>query len=112
MSQLSIIRFGSAGEIAGENMAPPPEMPMGCQRGAWAGESGGTNPPSRQSANERRLKNARMSQVQQVSPPNSRRAWRTLRTRRGLTPKVSEYGIFDANNAAIKTAIHRTPDLH
>ena len=31
MSQFSIIKFGSAGEMAGVNMAPPPEMPMGCQ---------------------------------------------------------------------------------
>src|SRR5258706_14017506 len=83
MSQLSIIRFGSAGEIAGENMAPPPEMPMGCQRGAWAGELAGTKPPSRQSPNERRFKNARMSQVQHVSPPNSRRAWHRGAIRRG-----------------------------
>src|SRR3954471_3205005 len=29
MSQFTIIRFGSAGEIAGENIAPPPESPTG-----------------------------------------------------------------------------------
>ena len=35
MSQLSIIRSGSAGEIAGENMPPPPDRPTGSQaRGA------------------------------------------------------------------------------
>ena len=57
MSQFSIIRFGSAGEIAGVNMPPPPEMPMGCQGGAWAGELGGTSPLSRQSPNERCFNN-------------------------------------------------------
>jgi hypothetical protein len=31
MSQFNIIRSGSAGEIAGENMPPPPDSPMGCQ---------------------------------------------------------------------------------
>jgi hypothetical protein len=56
MSQFSIIKFGSAGEIAGVNMPPPLEMPMGCQRGAWAGELAGTIPLSRQSPNERRFK--------------------------------------------------------
>ncbi len=31
ISQLSIIKLGSAGEIAGENMPPPPDRPMGSQ---------------------------------------------------------------------------------
>jgi hypothetical protein len=31
MSQLSIIRFGSAPEIEGENMPPPPDRPTGSQ---------------------------------------------------------------------------------
>ncbi len=31
MSQLSIIRFGSAGEIAGVNMPPPPDRPVASQ---------------------------------------------------------------------------------
>src|ERR1041384_5040005 len=29
MSQFTIMRFGSAGEIAGANIAPPPERPTG-----------------------------------------------------------------------------------
>jgi hypothetical protein len=33
MSQLIIIKFGSIGEIAGENMPPPPDNPMGSH---WA----------------------------------------------------------------------------
>src|SRR4051812_6658149 len=31
ISQLSIIRFGSIGEMAGANIAPPPESPIGSQ---------------------------------------------------------------------------------
>jgi len=31
MSQLSIIKFGAAGEIAGLNMPPPPDKPTGSQ---------------------------------------------------------------------------------
>ena len=31
ISQLSIIRFRSTGEIAGENMPPPPDRPIGSQ---------------------------------------------------------------------------------
>ncbi len=38
MSQLSIIRLGSAGEIAGENIPPPPDNPTGSQ-GIPAGET-------------------------------------------------------------------------
>ena len=56
MSQLSIIKFGFAGEIAGANMPPPPEIPMGCQRVAWAGELAGTSPVSKQSPSKRRFK--------------------------------------------------------
>ena len=56
MSQFSIIKFGFAGEIAGANVPPPPEMPMGCQRGAWASELTETSPLSRPSSSERRLK--------------------------------------------------------
>ena len=56
MSQFSIIRFGSAGEIAGVNMPPPPEMPMGCQAGAWAGELAGRSPMSRQSPSRNSFK--------------------------------------------------------
>ena len=36
MSQLSIIRFGSAGEIAGVNMPPPPDRPVASQEIASA----------------------------------------------------------------------------
>jgi hypothetical protein len=56
MSQFNIIKFGSAGEIAGVNMAPPPEMPMGCQAGACAGELAGNSPLSRQIQKERHFK--------------------------------------------------------
>jgi hypothetical protein len=56
MSQLIIIKFGFAGEIAGANIPPPPEMPMGCQGVAWAGEVMGANALRRQSANESRFK--------------------------------------------------------
>ena len=56
MSQFNIIKLVYTGEIAGVNMPPPPEMPMGCQGGAWAGELSGTSPLNRQSQNERRFK--------------------------------------------------------
>ena len=56
MSQFSIIKFGFAGEIAGANMPPPPEMPMGCQRVAWATELAGMSPLIRQSPKEKPFK--------------------------------------------------------
>jgi len=56
MSQFNIIKFGSAGEMAGVNMPPPPEMPMGCQAGVWAGELAGRSPMSVPSHSERRFK--------------------------------------------------------
>jgi hypothetical protein len=38
ISQLSIIRFGSAGEIAGVNIPPPPDKPTGSQ--LWISDLG------------------------------------------------------------------------
>jgi hypothetical protein len=34
MSQLTIMRFGSAGLMAGENIAPPPDSPIGSHNAA------------------------------------------------------------------------------
>src|SRR5260370_38384063 len=67
MSQLSIIKFGSAGEIAGVNMAPPPEMPMGCQCGVWNAEFAVAGPRSRQKPRARSVQSEHCLRF--LSPP-------------------------------------------
>ena len=68
MSQFSIMRFGSAGEMAGENMPPPPERPTGSHElgldsglaGVCAEPVAASSPSSPSTLTERRriLKNA------------------------------------------------------